>query len=133
MNNLIEVEFAIFVIEGVAEKLGIAGDAAYRLLAVETNVLQDYVTPSFDVLHTQGKTYVVDDVIGAIRKNEYDIIEGGIANDRVFDTVELYSNGLIDKLTALQRLKFEKPNYQICFSSQRAIDECLSFEGSYEL
>lgn len=68
MNNLIEVEFAIFVIEGVAEKLCIAGDAAYRLLAVETNVLQDYVIPSFDVLHTQGKTYVVDDVIGVLRK-----------------------------------------------------------------
>lgn len=66
-------------------------------------------------------------------KSGYDIIEGGIANDRVFDTVELYSNGLIDKLTALQRLKFEKPNHQICFRLQRAIDECLSFEGSYEL
>lgn len=37
----------------------------------------------------------------------YDIIEGGIANDKVFNTVELFFTGLIDKSTALQRLKYE--------------------------
>lgn len=62
----------------------------------------------------------------------YDIIEGGIANDKVFNTVELYFSGLIDKATALQRLKFEKPNNQICFINQEAVDNLLYFESNYE-
>ena len=62
----------------------------------------------------------------------YDIIEGGIANDKVFNTVELYFSGLIDKTTALKRLKYEKPNNQICFINQSVLDALLNCESSYE-
>ena len=62
----------------------------------------------------------------------YDIIEGGIANDKVFNTVEFYFTGLIDKSKALQRLKFEQPNNQICFINQQVLDTVLKFESSYE-
>ena len=34
----------------------------------------------------------------------YDIVEGGVANDRVIDTVELYTIGILDKASALGRL-----------------------------
>ena len=60
---------------------------------------------------------------------DYDIVIGGVANDKVFNTVELYFDGLIDKKEALKRLKFEKPNSQVCFRTKKAI-ECLRFEGS---
>lgn len=63
----------------------------------------------------------------------YDIIEGGIANDKVFDTVELYFDGLIQKTEALKRLKFEKPNNQICFVNQKVLDKFLHFEKFYEV
>lgn len=63
----------------------------------------------------------------------YDIIEGGIANDKVFNTIELYFSNLIDKSTAIQRLKFEKQNNQICFVNQKIMDEVLHYESSYEL
>ena len=69
---------------------------------------------------------------GSKEYQNYDIIEGGIANDKVFNTVELYFSGLIDKATALQRLKFEKPNNQICFINQEVVDKLLHFESSYE-
>ena len=45
---------------------------------------------------------------------DYDIVMGGVANDKVFDTVELYFQKLITKTEALGRLKYEKPNAQIC-------------------
>ena len=61
---------------------------------------------------------------------EYDLVVGGIANDKVFNTVELYFDGLIDKAKAIRRLRFEKPNLQICFRSQRALEGYLHFEGS---
>ena len=63
----------------------------------------------------------------------YDIIEGGIANDKVFNTVELYFSKLINKITALRRLKLKKPNNQICFINQKVMDEILRFESHYEL
>ena len=63
----------------------------------------------------------------------YDIIAGGVANDKVFNTVELYFDQLIDKGEAIRRLKFEKPNLQICFRSQAALDRCLMFERSVRI
>ncbi len=63
----------------------------------------------------------------------YDIIEGGIANDKVFNTVELYFSHLIDRSTALSRLKFEKPNNQICFVNQHVMESVLLFESFYEV
>lgn len=57
----------------------------------------------------------------------YDIVVGGVANDRVFNTVELFFDGLIDKNEAIKRLRFEKPNHQMCFRTQEAINRCLAF------
>ena len=59
----------------------------------------------------------------------YDIVIGGVANDKVFNTVELYFEGLIDKKEALNRLRYEKPNLQICFRTESVL-EYLRFEGS---
>lgn len=61
--------------------------------------------------------------------SDYDIVSGGVANDRVFNTVELYFEQLIDKAEAIKRLRYEKPNMQIAFRSEAALDY-LHFEGS---
>jgi hypothetical protein len=63
-------------------------------------------------------------------KSGYDIVMGGVANDKVFNTVELFFDGLIDKSEAIKRLRYEKPNFQIAFRSQKVIDEYLHFERS---
>ena len=60
---------------------------------------------------------------------DYDIVIGGIANDRVFNTVELFFDGLIEKQEAINRLRFESPNLQICFRTEKALAQ-LHFEGS---
>ncbi|MCR5837646.1 MAG: DUF3990 domain-containing protein [Lachnospiraceae bacterium] len=64
------------------------------------------------------------------KKDDFDIIIGGVANDRVFNTIELYFDGLIDKTEAIKRLKYEKPNLQICIRSQDVIQKYLSYKGS---
>lgn len=38
---------------------------------------------------------------------DYDIVIGGAANDKVFNTVELYFDNLIDKKEAIRRLRYE--------------------------
>lgn len=62
--------------------------------------------------------------------SDYDIVIGGVANDKVFNTVELYFDNLIDKSEAIKRLRYEKPNQQICFRTQAVMDGFLRFEGS---
>ena len=63
---------------------------------------------------------------------DYDLVVGGVANDKVFNTVELFFDGLIDKAEAINRLRYEKPNLQICFRTEKALS-LLHFEGSETL
>ena len=65
--------------------------------------------------------------------SSYDIVIGGVANDRVFNTVELYFENLINKTEAIKRLRYEKPNLQICFRTEKAIKGFLHFKGSEQL
>ena len=62
-------------------------------------------------------------------KSDYDIVIGGVANDKVFNTMELFFDGLIEKKEAINRLRYEKPNLQICFRSEESL-KYLHFERS---
>lgn len=61
--------------------------------------------------------------------SDYDLVIGGVANDKVFNTVELYFDNLIDKKEAIHHLRFEKPNLQYCFRTQKVLN-LLEFAGS---
>ncbi|WP_334304902.1 DUF3990 domain-containing protein [Sellimonas catena] len=50
-----------------------------------------------------------------------------------FNTIELYFDHLIDKEEAIRRLRFEKPNLQLCFRTQKALESYLHFEGSEQI
>lgn len=63
---------------------------------------------------------------------DYDLVVGGVANDKVFNTVELYFDGFIDKAEAIKRLQYEKLNLQIAFRTTKALSY-LKFEGSEKL
>lgn len=58
---------------------------------------------------------------------EYDLVIGGIANDRVIITLDRYFMGEISQDDALGILKFEKPNIQYCIRSERLLKECLTY------
>lgn len=98
----------------------------------DDNIQTKYRYKKFTEYNEEWLDFVLACRGGSKEYQNYDIIEGGIANDKVFNTVELFFTGLIDKATALQRLKFEKPNNQICFINQEVIDNLLHFESSYE-
>ena len=65
--------------------------------------------------------------------SNYDYIEGGVANDRVVDTVNLYMAGLMEEETALRRLSEHRPNNQMCFLSQELTDKYLIFDGTDDI
>ncbi len=57
----------------------------------------------------------------------FDIVEGGIANDRVIDAVEAYINGYADVAHTLSKLAYQKPNFQVCILSQDILNANLQY------
>ena len=64
---------------------------------------------------------------------DYDLVIGGIANDRVIITLDRYFTGEITQEEALGLLRFEKPNIQYCIRSERMLRECLTYISSDQL
>lgn len=83
----------------------------------------------YDSYDMEWLDFVIANRQGSTVWKEFDIVSGGIANDRIFNTIELYTAGIISKDEALERLKYEKPNRQICIISQQAADNYLLFSG----
>ena len=63
-------------------------------------------------------------------QHNFDIVSGKIANDNVGETVEYVLAGIMRREDAVERLKFEKINTQICFCTEKAL-KSISFRESY--
>ena len=64
---------------------------------------------------------------------DYDLIIGKVANDKVFRVVDMYHSGIWDKKRALMEIR-AYPNYdQLAFITQRAVDRLLRFDESWEV
>ena len=87
----------------------------------------------FEQYDLEWLEYVIDSRKGGKRQSRYDVVEGGVANDNVIDTVEDYENGIITAEQALGQLAYKKVNHQICIHSQKIIDECVRFVESKKM
>lgn len=65
--------------------------------------------------------------------SDYDIVIGGIANDKVIQTLDRYFENELSAEETLGLLKYEKPNNQYCIRSQKMINECLKHIESLRL
>ena len=95
----------------------------------ECLVSGEYVYKNFPVYDMEWLDFVVACRNGRDETN-YDIVEGGVANDQVIDTVEDYENHRITAEQALDQLNFKKPNNQICFRRQEIIDKYIHFKNA---
>ncbi|MDE6813815.1 MAG: DUF3990 domain-containing protein, partial [Duncaniella sp.] len=84
------------------------------------------------VYQEEGRAFIIANRSGSACPHS-DIVEGGVADDKIFRTIDLYFSGDISKEEALGRLRFEHPNHQICLSSQSVIDNYLNFLRSIKL
>ena len=64
---------------------------------------------------------------------EYDMVIGGIANDRVIITLDRYFAGEISQEDTLGILKYENPNIQYCIRSEKMLKECLTYIKSEQI
>ncbi|MBR3497012.1 MAG: DUF3990 domain-containing protein [Prevotella sp.] len=100
----------------------------YRLF--RDSIIANARTLIFDAYDINWLEFVVANRQGKNMSKDYDYIEGGVANDRVIDTVNLYLAGLMTQETALARLSEHKPNNQICLLNQSLTDKYLIFDGT---
>ena len=64
--------------------------------------------------------------------HNYDIVEGPMADDTIFNYVQSYTDGEISRAAFWELARFKHPTHQISFHTARAL-AALTFERSYEV
>lgn len=100
------------------------------ILDYESIISDGFRVKIFETYNLEWLEYVIDCRRGGEMQKMYDLVEGGVANDNVIDTVEDYENGIITAQQALGQLIYKKVNHQICILSQEIIDKYLKFISS---
>ena len=62
--------------------------------------------------------------------HEYDIVEGPMANDTIFNYVQNFADGKISRAAFWELAKFKKPTHQISFHTARALTTLSFVKGS---
>lgn len=73
----------------------------------------DFRIKRFEEYNIEWLQYVVDCRRGGNLQKQYDLVEGGVANDNVIDTVEDFENGRITAEQALGQLVYKQVNHQV--------------------
>ena len=67
ISNSNELEFAVFCIENIANAMNTAPEKVYDALE-KSGLLSGYIAANYDILHTQSKEYITDDIIRVMRE-----------------------------------------------------------------
>lgn len=84
----------------------------------------------FDEMTEEWLEFVVNCRSG--KAHTYDVVEGPMADDTIWDYVEDYAAGNISKSAFWELVKFKYPTHQIVFCTDQAI-KALQYEGSYRI
>lgn len=72
--------------------------------------------------------FIIANRCGKKAANSYDYIEGGIADDRVINTINFFMQGYYSEEQTLRLLSEHQPNNQICLRNQSLLDKYLHYE-----
>lgn len=65
-------------------------------------------------------------------RHDYDIVEGPMADDTIWNYVDDFARGMISRTAFWELVKFKYPTHQIVFCTKAAL-KCLEYVRSYEL
>lgn len=65
--NFEQLNFTTFCVGNVADALKMSAAKVYHLLRY-SGILMEYIVPSYDVLHTFSKEYIVEDIISYMKE-----------------------------------------------------------------
>ena len=66
------MEFTVFMIHALADRWERPYRFVYKTLN-DSGILDDYIVQFYDVLHTLGEQYLVDDITGFVKDRGYQI------------------------------------------------------------
>ena len=58
----------MFCIKNVVEKLDINAEQMYQVFTEKSNILNDYIVPGYEILHTQSREYIVRELLDMMRE-----------------------------------------------------------------
>ena len=73
IKNSNELEFVVFCIENVAAKLGVNAERVYRAFTEESDILNGYIVPEYEALHTQSREYIIDDLLDVMKERGVEV------------------------------------------------------------
>ena len=73
INNSNELEFAVFCVENVAAKLNVNAERVYQAFTEKSDILNGYIVPEYEMLHTQSREYIVDDLLDVMKEKEVEV------------------------------------------------------------
>ncbi|WP_302560970.1 DUF3791 domain-containing protein [Phocaeicola sartorii] len=65
--NFDQLDFTVYCIGSIADALKMNARNVYQLLK-DSGILRNYIIPSYDVLHTFSKEYLVDDIVSLMKE-----------------------------------------------------------------
>ncbi|MCM1102641.1 MAG: DUF3990 domain-containing protein [Clostridium sp.] len=101
------------------------GDSVVNCYVYTPNASLKYCV--FEQMSEEWLQFVVDCRSGM--EHPYDIVEGPMADDQIWDYVEDFMDGNISKEAFWELVKFKYPTHQIVFCTEAAL-QTLRFEGS---
>lgn len=73
IKNSNELEFAIFCIENVAARLGVGAERVYQAFTQKSDILNGYIVPEYEILHTQSLDYIVEDILDVMKERGVEV------------------------------------------------------------
>ncbi len=73
IKNSRELEFAVFCIENVAANLGVDAELVYKAFTEKSDILNGYIVPEYEVLHTQSRDYIVNDLVDVMKERGVEV------------------------------------------------------------
>ena len=68
IKNSNELEFAVFCIENIAAKLNVNAERVYQAFTEKSDILNSYIVPEYEILHTQSREYIVNDLLEVMKE-----------------------------------------------------------------
>ena len=56
------------------QRLHVDAQRVYAALTKQTDILQEYIIPEYEVLYTQSKEHIVDDIIDVMREKDIKLL-----------------------------------------------------------
>lgn len=115
------------------DRMGDEPHAIVSVFELDDAVLNNpaYHTRHFDGATAEWLDFVVGNRRGEVHHN-FDLIMGPVANDKLYATITLYENGILDANAAIEQLNTHQLFDQLSFHTTKAC-KLLTFVETFEL